>query len=127
MNQIFDKLEIGLNKTPFKKILDGVYSGQTCQQIMCSECNYISSRDDKFFNLSIVVKGVKTIDESLEKFIREDYIDEYKCEQCNKKVKGIKSVCLKSLPNVLIIHMQRLIFNLDTLMNEKINTRLEFS
>lgn len=30
------------------------------------------------------------------------------------------------MPNVLILHLQRIVFNLDTFMNEKINSRLEF-
>jgi ubiquitin C-terminal hydrolase len=30
------------------------------------------------------------------------------------------------LPNVLVLHLQRIVFNLDTLTNEKINSRLEF-
>jgi ubiquitin carboxyl-terminal hydrolase 34 len=33
---------------------------------------------------------------------------------------------LKQLPNVFIIHLQRIVFNLDTLMNDKISDRLEF-
>lgn len=33
---------------------------------------------------------------------------------------------LHQLPNVLILHLQRIVFNLDTFMNEKINSRLEF-
>jgi ubiquitin C-terminal hydrolase len=33
---------------------------------------------------------------------------------------------LKELPNVLIIHLQRIVFNLDTLQNEKMSNRVEF-
>jgi ubiquitin C-terminal hydrolase len=37
-----------------------------------------------------------------------------------------KKTCLSDLPNVLIIHLQRIIYNFDTYANEKINSRLEF-
>jgi ubiquitin carboxyl-terminal hydrolase 34 len=33
---------------------------------------------------------------------------------------------LLQMPNVLILHLQRIVFNLDTLANEKINSRVEF-
>jgi len=41
---IFDKLENLLKNTAFKSILDGVYGGKTCTQIVCSECKYTSSK-----------------------------------------------------------------------------------
>ena len=30
------------------------------------------------------------------------------------------------MPNVLIIHLQRIVFNLDTFLNDKMNNRVEF-
>ena len=38
----------------------------------------------------------------------------------------VKKTCLSDLPNVLIVHLQRIIYNFDTYANEKINSRLEF-
>lgn len=38
----------------------------------------------------------------------------------------IKRSCFSKLPNVLILHLQRILFNIETLANEKINSRLEF-
>lgn len=37
-----------------------------------------------------------------------------------------KRSMLSSLPNVMMIHLQRIVFNLDTFMNTKIHTRLPF-
>jgi Ubiquitin carboxyl-terminal hydrolase len=33
---------------------------------------------------------------------------------------------LSKLPNMLIIHLQRIVFDFDTLMNQKLNSRVEF-
>ena len=33
---------------------------------------------------------------------------------------------LSKLPNILIIHLQRIVFNFDTYLNEKINSKFEF-
>jgi hypothetical protein len=30
------------------------------------------------------------------------------------------------MPNVLIVHLQRIVFSFDTFMNDKINSRFEF-
>ena len=66
------------------------------------------------------------MNESLHKYIAGENISDYTCSNCNKKVEITKRCVLTSLPNILIIHLQRIVFNLDTLMNEKINSRLEF-
>ena len=37
-----------------------------------------------------------------------------------------KRTCLADLPNILIIHLQRIIFNFDTFVQEKVSSRFEF-
>ena len=126
LNMIFDKLETSLKNTPFKHILEGFYGGKNCTQLVCSGCKNVKSRDENFYNLSIEVRNLRTIYESFEKFILGETISDYQCENCLKKVDVTKRCCLSALPNVLIVHMQRIVFDLDTLMNQKINSRLEF-
>ncbi len=72
------------------------------------------------------MRNLKTLNESLHKYIAGETISDYTCSNCNKRVDIMKRCVLTSLPNILIIHLQRIVFNLDTLMNEKINSRLEF-
>lgn len=50
----------------------------------------------------------------------------YKCERCNKKVAALKRVCLKKLPNHLIMVLKRFEFDLDTMQKAKINDSCEF-
>jgi len=126
INMIFEKLENGLKNTPFSQVLENVYGGKYCNQMICSECKNVTNRYETFFNLSVQVKNMKNIFESLNKYIAGETISDYMCDNCSKKVEITKRCVLTSLPNVLIIHLQRLVFNLDTLMNEKINSRLEF-
>lgn len=64
--------------------------------------------------------------ESLQKQIEGEIINGYDCETCKKKVDISKRVLLSSAPNVLIVHLQRIIFNFDTFRNDKINTFFEF-
>ena len=37
-----------------------------------------------------------------------------------------KKTVVEVLPNTLIIHLQRIIFDMDTFMNRKLNSRVEF-
>ena len=48
------------------------------------------------------------------------------CEGCNKKVDVTKRTLLSETPNVLIIHLQRILFDFDTFRNEKMNQYYEF-
>lgn len=53
-------------------------------------------------------------------------IEGYHCEACSKTVTLSKKVALKSLPNTLIVHLNRIVFDMDTLRNVKVNDRFEF-
>ena len=126
INMIFDKLENSLRNTAFSQVLENVYGGKYCNQMICTNCKIVTNRFEKFYCLSLQVKNMKNIYEGLNKYIAGETISDYLCENCRKKVEITKRCVLSSLPNVLIIHLQRLVFNLDTFMNEKINTRLDF-
>lgn len=126
LNMVFDKLENGLKNTPFKNILEGVYGGKTSNQMICHGCGNIREREDIFYNLSVEVRNMKTIYDSFEKFITGEIIEDFHCDNCKTKNSITKRSCLSALPNVLIVHLQRIVFDLDTLMNQKINSRLEF-
>lgn len=56
---------------------------------------------------------MKTLKESLDKFIQPEEISDYFCEDCNKKVDKItKQILIKESPEILIINLQRIIFDL---------------
>jgi len=116
-----------LEKTQFKYIIDSVFGGQTCSQLICEEgCGSIKTKYEPFYNLSLEVKNLKDVYQSLEKYIVPEKIEEYKCESCNKKITITKINSLSQLPNVLLIHLQRIYFDYDNQRNEKCNSRLEF-
>ena len=127
LNLAFDRLEGLMRGTPEKYLVRSVFGGKTCSQVICKGgCGSVRKNYEDFYNLSVGVKGFKSLSESLGKYISGDTISDYFCEKCQKKVELVKRTCLHQLPNVLIIHLQRLIYNFDTQTNEKINSRLEF-
>lgn len=53
-------------------------------------------------------------------------ISDFKCEGCDKKVDITKRTLISQTPNVLIVHLQRLLFDFDTFRNEKNNEHFAF-
>jgi len=126
LGRLFEFLENGMKNTFQKYLLNSVFTGKTLSQMICSECKNSRSKFEDFNFLSIEVKNMKVIKDSLEKYITPEKIDDYNCEACKKKVTLLKQNSIVELPNVLIFHLQRILFNYDTFMNDKINSRYEF-
>jgi ubiquitin carboxyl-terminal hydrolase 34 len=127
LNMSFEKMENLISQTPQRYLVNGIFGGRICSQIICKGgCNNIRKNYEDFYDLSVEVKEFRTLSESLNKFVAGENITDYMCEHCNKKVNVLKRTSISELPNVLIIHLQRLVFNYDTLRNDKINSRLEF-
>ena len=58
--------------------------------------------------------------------INGEIIEDFTCEGCNKKVNITKRQLLGQMPNVLIVHLQRIVFNYETFGNKKVNSKFEF-
>jgi len=126
LNRIFEKLESALKNTTSKYLTQGIFGGKNSVQLICKECGKVKESFEDYYNLSVDVKHSKTLFESLKKYIQGETISDYYCETCDKKVDITKRALLADLPNILIVHLQRIVFNFDTFENEKINSRLEF-
>jgi ubiquitin carboxyl-terminal hydrolase 34 len=102
---IFDKLENSLKPTPFKTFLDSVYGGKTVNMMRCTGCDYVRNIEQMFYNLSLEVKNLKNLREGFEKFNQEEFISDYKCDNCDQRCDIVKRQFLHTLPNVFIIHL----------------------
>ena len=122
LNCIFDRLESSLKKTPFKGILDSVFSGKKINLIECKGCGYVRSNLEIFYNLTLDIKGLKNIEQSFKKFIEPETISDFLCDNCKKKCDISKNSYLESVPNVLIVHLKKMIFDLDFMANIKVRS-----
>ena len=77
-------------------------------------------------NIDLEVRNQKSIESGLKKFVEPDIISDYNCEACGKKVDLEKRNSVSELPNTLILHLQRIVFDMDTFKNVKLNDRIEF-
>jgi len=56
--------------------------------------------------------------ESLQAFTQGEMLEgdnAYLCERCDKKVPTLKRVCIKKLPNILMLVLKRFEFDFDTM------------
>ena len=65
LNVIFDRLENALKETSRKHLVNSIFGGKLCSQMVCTECGKFKNRMEDYLNLSLPVKGVKSIEESL--------------------------------------------------------------
>ena len=125
-NNLCDKIENSLKNTKYRYIIDNIFTGKTCSSVICEECNTISNRFENFYNLTLEVKNIKNLYESLQKLISPEKIDQFNCEVCKKKVTITKRNSLAKLPNVLFVHLKRFYMNYESEQTEKINSKFEF-
>lgn len=126
LNMAFERIEQGLKGTKQELLLKGMFEGKACNRFLCQGCGVTMERFEEFMNLSLDVKHSKTLYESLGRLVSGEVISDFYCESCDKKVEMTKKTCLAALPNILILHLQRIVYNFDLYANEKINSRLEF-
>ena len=125
-NNFCDKIENCLKKTKYKYIINDVFTGRTCSSVICESCKNVSNRFEEFYNLTLEVKNITNLNDSLQKMIMPEKIDDFKCDACNQKVTINKRTTLCDLPNVLVIQLKRFYMNYEIERTEKINSRFEF-
>ena len=125
-NNFCDKIENCLKETKYKYIVGDVFVGQTCSSVECSNCKNISNRFEDFYNMTLEVKNMSNLNDSLQKMIVPEIIDDFKCSNCNQKVRISKITSLNKLPNVLVVHLKRFYLNYEIFKTMKINSKFEF-
>jgi len=125
-NNFCDKIENSLKKTKYKYIVNDVFTGRTCSSVLCQGCKHISNRFEDFYNLTLEVKNINNLNDSLQKLIVPEIIDDFKCSNCNQTVQIKKVTSLNKLPNVLVVHLKRFYLDYETCHTRKINSKFEF-
>ncbi len=120
LNILFDRLERRLKETKYKQLLQSVFGGKLCNQLICKACGRVKNNYEDMYTLSLEIKNQRTLGEAIEKFISGTLVSDYFCEGCKTKVEVVKRTLFSSLPNVLIVHLQRFTYNFDLGINEKV-------
>ena len=128
LSRLIEKIDEGLKNGPERYLCSNIFGGSTLQQVKCTnpDCGNISERKENINYLSLDIKDCSKLKECLEKFIKEEKIEDYHCEKCDKKITNIKNVLIDKIPNILIIHLQRIAFSYENFTMEKINRNINF-
>eukprot|EP01135_Chromosphaera_perkinsii_P005371 Nk52_evm52s343 gene=Nk52_evmTU52s343 len=129
LSVLFDRLEGFFKNTPEEKLVNNVFGGKLLQQIISKDCEHISEREENFFVVQCEVQNKKSIEESLGLFVEGEMLEgdnKYHCAKCNKHVTALKRSCIKSLPEILILHLKRFEFDMELMRRIKVNDFCEF-
>ncbi|KAE8580597.1 hypothetical protein XENTR_v10024482 [Xenopus tropicalis] len=118
---LFSALESSLEGTSGHDLIKRLYHGTIVNCIQCKECGYISERQEDFLDLTVAVKGVGSLENSLcSMYLEEEHFDGdnlYRCGSCAKLVPATKSAKLGKLPPFLTLSLLR--FNFDFVKCER--------
>jgi len=93
-------------KTFVREIFEGTLTNET----KCLCCENITSKDESFLDLSIDIEQNSSLTGCLKKFSATETLEKqnkFFCEYCSSLQEAQKRMKIKSLPQVLIIHLKR--------------------
>ncbi|CAD8161247.1 unnamed protein product [Paramecium octaurelia] len=128
-NLLMDRIELNVKSTSDEDLVKRFFGGVMSNEIIGKTCPHYSEREEPFFAISLPVANKKNLEECLQTLVHGDLLEgenAYNCEQCNKKVSALKRMCIKKLPDHLILVLKRFNFDFDLMAKAKINDRIEF-
>ncbi|VDL64342.1 unnamed protein product [Nippostrongylus brasiliensis] len=94
--------------------------GSTTQRIWCS-CGKESSRSSPFTALQLNIDGFKTLGEVLDAFFGAEVLEDYLCDECNKRGCVKRQTLPEKLPPVIMLQLNRYVFDVNG-RNRKLKT-----
>ncbi|KAL3630133.1 Ubiquitin carboxyl-terminal hydrolase 26 [Castilleja foliolosa] len=111
-----------------RTIVQDLFRGSVSHVTRCSKCgneSEASSKIEDFYELELNIKGLKSLDESLDDYLSVEELqgeNQYYCEVCATRADATRSIKLQSLPNVLNFQLKRCVFLPNTTTKKKITS-----
>ena len=128
---LFDEIERIIKFGNNSKLLDNIFGGKLCHQLVSLEYDkpFKSERDERFLSLSLGINDLRTLYDALDDYVKEEVMDEdnkYYCEEYDQKIEVMNKCALKSLPKILLITLKRFGYDNTTFQRIKLNDYFEF-
>ena len=95
--------------------------------MQCNSCGNLKSKIESEYVLNLQILNMKGLKESLySSYGFEEIIEDYKCENCDKKVSLKKWSKIISLPNYINFGLNRFSYDYTTFERIKLNNKFEF-
>ena len=124
-DSVCDSLENCLKDTKYKYIISDALMGCMSHSIKCESCGYTSNNFENFCDLSLEIKDINTLKQSLLKLNQEERVSDSLCDNCNSKDTILLRITLSKLPNTLFLHLKR--FSYENGINRKIFSEFKFN
>ncbi|KAL4452636.1 hypothetical protein ABPG75_008298 [Micractinium tetrahymenae] len=125
-----DAVDEHLKSQNCPRAIHAALGGTFAQLITVVEApQYRSERDEEFYQISLDVRGKRTLAESLRSFVCKELMDgqnQYHSEELGKKVDAEKRTLIKELPHTLVLHLKRFEWDYETYQRWKVKDRFEF-
>ena len=130
INTFMDRIETQIKGDPGQDIIKELFTGlQATELIGKNSCTHRSEVNEAFITLPVQVKNKKTLLESLESYKEGEILEgsnAYQCDHCETKVTALRRMCIKYLPNILLITLGRFEYDYDKMKRVKVNDYCEF-
>ncbi|CAG8433376.1 8105_t:CDS:10 [Ambispora gerdemannii] len=123
-----ENLEGKMKNTEVDGAITKLFLGKTKSYIKCVNVEFESSRVEDYYDLSLDVKGFKTLRDSFKYIIQEETLEgenRYMAEGFGLQ-DAKKGVIFESFPPVLHLHLKRFDYDIQRSASVKINDRYEF-
>ncbi|XP_072038377.1 ubiquitin carboxyl-terminal hydrolase 24-like [Amphiura filiformis] len=125
ISQLDDHMTETNQSEVFKPRFQGVYSDIKD----CQGCHHSYESQEQFLAVSLTVKPEKSLEEALDQFVKGVRLEgdnAYLCDKCGVKRDATKTMCIKTLPPVLVIHLRRIKMDWETGRATKFNDYFKF-
>ena len=114
--QVVDQVDEHLHKLGRPKLFSSKFEGVFSDQKICQGCPCRYEREETFMALNLTVKS-NNLQDSLDQFVKGELLDgdnAYYCEKCKAKRNAIKRMCIRTLPQTLVIQLKRFHYDWET-------------
>lgn len=126
---LLDNVELKMKGTCVEGTIPELLEGKFKSYVKCKHVDYVSSREESFFDLQLIVKGNKNVEESFKAYVKPDNLDgDNKFDAGDFGMQDAeKGIIFKNFPPVLHLQLLRFQYDPATDMFVKINDRYEFN
>ena len=109
-----------------RRLITSEFTGETVSTVT-SLCGHISQRPSSFVDVSLLIRGKKTLTDCLDAFIEAEQLmarNAYYCTKCQGKREAAKQTRFSSLPPVLNLQLIRFHYDVESGQKKKLNDRI---
>jgi ubiquitin carboxyl-terminal hydrolase 22/27/51 len=110
-------------------IIDKIFTGGLQSDVICSYCNYVSTKVDPFWDISLEIRLTDLreplrLEDCLFRFTLPEILTSFNCSFCKCTKEAKKQLTMKNLPIVCCFHLKR--FEQSNKIHKKISHHISF-